>query len=62
MKPLITIWKLEAGTGGGQETADQKREKGLEYIKELKKDPENKKVKYEEENNQFKIKIWKKAT
>lgn len=62
MKPTITIWKLEAGAKEGQETAEQKRDRGLEYIKELKKDPENKRVRYEEENNQFKIKIWKKAT
>ena len=34
----IVLWKLKLGTQVGQETADQKRQAGYDYIKKLAQD------------------------
>lgn len=50
------LWKLSAGDKPFQETADEKRKAGLEYIERLKSDGENI-VSVDEENGYFIIKI-----
>lgn len=46
-----TIWNLIPGNKTDQETAEQKRQAGLEYIEKLKK--EDKVIDVKEENGKF---------
>ncbi|MDD5728508.1 MAG: hypothetical protein PHV59_08100 [Victivallales bacterium] len=48
------IWKLNTGSHPLQETLEEKRKRGLEYIEKLKADDE-KVLEVIEENNQLRI-------
>lgn len=52
----LSMWKLAAGEGMGQETSEQKKKLGLEYIAKLKSDGE-KIIKVEEIDGYLKIYI-----
>jgi hypothetical protein len=51
----IVTWNLKSGGRVSQETDDQKRQKGLEYIERLKED--NVVIEVLEENGKFIIKM-----
>lgn len=51
----IVHWKLTTGNKVGQETAEQKRQAGLDYIERLKQEEEV--IEVIEEANRFVIKL-----
>ncbi len=51
----VAVWKLKSGGRIDQETAEQKRQKGLEYIERLKED--NEVIEVIEEADRFIIKM-----